>query len=296
MDGILCIDKPVGPTSFDVVREVRKKLKVKKVGHAGTLDPLASGLLVVCVGQGTKLVPYLMAGEKRYEVTVALGRETDTLDADGAVTREAPVPTLDVAWARVVLEGFVGEIHQLPPVYSALKRGGEPLYRKARRGEAVDLEKRPVQIHAIELVRLGEKAMWLDVSCGQGTYIRSLARDIALAIGTVGHVERLRRTSASGRSVQDAIPFDVLKSDQCRCEEALISLADAVSFLPKLVLSDAERTAVQHGQAIDASSPPKPDASSAPTPIRLLSEKGNLVAIAERAGDRLKTIRVFTSD
>ena len=205
MDGILLVDKPSGPTSFDVVRQTRKKSNQRKVGHAGTLDPLASGLLVVCLGQGTKLVPYLMAGDKRYKVRVKLGEETDTLDAEGEIVEVAPVPRVDESILRTELDRFVGTIEQLPPTYAAIKQDGEPLYRKARRGEKVSPKSRVVEIDDIEITDIESDAFELAVRCKKGTYIRSLARDVAYALGTVGHVTQLRRVSTSGFTVDDAL-------------------------------------------------------------------------------------------
>ena len=149
MDGILLIDKPSGPTSFEVIRAVRKSLRVRRVGHAGTLDPLASGLVVVCIGKGTRLVPYLMEGSKRYSAEITLGAFTDTDDTEGRVIDTAEVPKLSAAGVEEACARFIGKISQVPPVYSAIKRDGEALYKKARRGEAVTPEPREVEIFGI---------------------------------------------------------------------------------------------------------------------------------------------------
>ena len=167
MNGLILVDKPSGPTSFDVVRAVRRAANQRKVGHTGTLDPLASGLIVVCLGQGTKLVPFLMDSQKRYLAGVVLGAETDTDDALGEVTQEASVPELQRELLTSVLREFVGCIQQVPPMFSALKKNGEPLYRKARRGESVAPDAREVEINRLDLVRITDDGFDLDIRCGK---------------------------------------------------------------------------------------------------------------------------------
>ena len=285
MDGVLLIDKLVGITSFDVVRRVRKALNVRRVGHAGTLDPLASGLLVVCVGQATKLVPYLMDGNKQYRVTVTLGTGTDTLDSEGAVVETAAIPPFDEARLQSVLAAFIGDIDQVPPMFSALKRNGEALYKKARRGESVNLKPRVVRIDAIDIVETTPDTFTLNVTCGKGTYIRALARDIARDLGTVGHVSMLRRTSASGFAVTDATPLDTLEENAV---DRLIPLAGALPHLPRLILLEKQETAIRYGQAIQV------DVMESDGPVALVSGENALVAVAQATADGLvKPVRVF---
>ena len=185
MNGILNIDKPAGWTSHDVVAWVRGVLREKRVGHAGTLDPMATGVLLVCVGQATRVVEYLTAGQKIYRAEAQMGVTTDTYDADGQVVATAPVPSLTADDLRGALAGFVGEIQQRPPAYSAIKQGGEAAYRKARRGEAVELPVRLVMIQGIELLDWDPIAAKcnFEVRCGPGTYIRSLTYDLGQALG-----------------------------------------------------------------------------------------------------------------
>ena len=294
MDGILLIDKSSGPTSFDIVRTVRKRAGTRRVGHAGTLDPLASGLLAVCLGQGTKLVPYLMDGDKRYTVTVALGQETDTLDSEGEVVREAPVPIFDRADIRRAAASFVGMIPQVPPAYSAIKRDGEALYKKARRGEAVAIEPRTVRIDAIDVIAISRERISLDVTCGKGTYIRSLARDIAVSLGTVGHVTALRRTASSGFAVGDAHPDAVLDTPDWEVASHLVSMADALPTMPRCVLSEAEVRAVGFGQSLPSETASFSLADDGDDHVALVDGAGCLVAISRRSENGvLKIVRGF---
>ncbi len=203
--GVLPVDKPVGPTSFTMVRHVRRRLGIKKVGHAGTLDPFASGLLLVCVGRpATRRSDRLMAGRKRYIAEVRLGIETDTYDSEGAETARRPVPELDRHQLEECLQRFRGKIMQEPPPYSALKHKGKPLYYYARRGERVRKEPRPVVIHSLSLTGFEGERLFLDILCGKGTYIRSLAADIGRFLGCGGHLTALRRLASGNFSVEQA--------------------------------------------------------------------------------------------
>src|SRR5262245_5092343 len=185
MRGVLIVDKAEGPTSHDVVRLARRVFGTRAVGHAGTLDPMASGVLVLGIGEGTKLLAHLGADDKRYAARVTLGAETDTLDALGQVTARAPVPAgLDLAQVRTAAQGFLGTITQRAPEYSALKQGGEPLYARVRRGEAVTAPEREVMVHALAIESVGADSIQLTLHCGKGFYVRSLARDLARALGT----------------------------------------------------------------------------------------------------------------
>lgn len=204
-DGVLIVDKEEGETSFTVVRKVKKVLGVGKVGHAGTLDPFATGLLLVLVGQGTKLSPYLMAGEKTYLGTLTLGTETDTLDRTGRVTSVKPVPKLD---PRVVSErarGFVGDTEQTPPSFSALKVQGKRAYALARKGQAVTLQKRQVRVKEWTILSLDLPDVTFTVVCSSGTYVRSLAADLGRALGVGAHLKTLRRTAIGPFHVEDAL-------------------------------------------------------------------------------------------
>ncbi|MDJ0765037.1 MAG: tRNA pseudouridine(55) synthase TruB [Myxococcota bacterium] len=295
MDGVFLIDKPVGVTSFDVVRAVRRAANERKVGHAGTLDPLASGLLVVAMGQGTKLIPYLMAGTKRYVATISLGAETDTDDAEGKVIRRAPVPQIRGDVLGDVLLAFTGSIEQVPPRYSALKCNGEPLYRKARRGETVTPKARQVTIHSIDVISHGSEEIVLDVQCGKGTYIRSLARDLAQQLETAGHLSGLRRIASSGFCVEAAVALDRLKQSS-RSEiitNHALSLAEAVPLLPKVLVDAQAETRLCTGQAVpidDISGPVHKDEDSH---VGILNPEGHLFAVGLIDQQWIRPVRII---
>ena len=194
LDGLLLLDKPAGLSSNQALQRARLLFRAEKGGHTGALDPLATGLLPLCFGEATKIAGLLLGGRKAYEAGVALGRTTDTDDADGEVLRERPVPALDRARVEAALVPLTGRIRQRPPIFSALKQGGEPLYVKARRGETIEVPEREVEVDAIELLELDGDTLRLAVTCGSGTYIRSLARDLGEALGCGAHVTALRRT------------------------------------------------------------------------------------------------------
>ncbi|MFA6986416.1 MAG: tRNA pseudouridine(55) synthase TruB [Arenimonas sp.] len=193
LDGILLLDKPPGMSSNQALQRVRHLFRAEKAGHTGSLDPLATGLLPVCFGEATKIAGYLLGSDKAYEVEARLGSTTDTDDADGVLLRERPVPALDRTHVQAEMQAFVGRIHQRPPIYSALKQGGEPLYAKARRGEKIEVPEREVDVQAIELLSLDADRLRLRIRCGTGTYVRSIVRDLGEALGCGAHVTALRR-------------------------------------------------------------------------------------------------------
>ncbi len=194
LDGLLLLDKPAGLSSNQALQIARRLFRAEKGGHTGALDPLATGLLPLCFGEATKIAGLLLGGRKAYEAGITLGTVTDTDDADGTPLRRRPVPALDRDTVLRALAPFVGRISQRPPIYSALKQGGEPLYAKARRGEVIEVPEREVTVEAIDLLALDGDRLRLAVTCGSGTYIRSLARDLGEALGCGAHVDTLRRT------------------------------------------------------------------------------------------------------
>lgn len=297
LDGLFLIDKPCGPTSFDMVRTVRRAVGERKVGHAGTLDPLASGLLVICVGNGTKLVPYLMEGEKRYLARIALGKETETDDALGAVTAESVVPDLGRDAVEAALRGFVGTISQVPPVYSALKEGGEPLYKKARRKDAVSPKARDVTVYGIELVGMSAGELELDIRCKKGTYVRSLARDLGRALGTYGHIAALRRTSSSGFDISRALsPEELVKAaKEKRIEDLIVQLSDALLSFPRITLTDEELSCVRQGRELKSAGRCESFEVDDGAHLALLDGRGRLAAVAVLSGVAIKPVRVIMS-
>jgi tRNA pseudouridine55 synthase len=296
MDGVLLIDKPSGPTSFDVVRGVRRLVGERKVGHTGTLDPLASGLLVCCLGQGTKLVPYLMDSEKAYAADIALGSQTDTDDALGEIVESSPVPVIGEEALKAALVGFTGRIQQVPPVYSAIKVDGQPLYRRARRGEQVTPKTREVEIFGLAISGFDGKHLKLDVRCGSGTYIRSLARDLGRVLGTHGHLAGLRRLETGGFHVDDAVTLTRFEGQAGadRIETHLLPLAEAIRSMPKRKVDEHAAEKLSHGQrlALDQIAEEGTDLAENEL-VALIGPGGDLLAIAERESHGLHPIRVF---
>jgi tRNA pseudouridine55 synthase len=291
MDGIILIDKPAGPTSAEVVRKVKARIKPSRVGHLGTLDPFATGVLPILAGEATKLAPFLHDGEKHYQGLITLGAETDTLDATGAVIRIAPLPALDPARLREVAARFTGTIEQVPPVFSAIKRDGVPLYKLARRGDEVaPPPPRQVTITRIELTAAGPDSIRFSVVCTPGTYMRSLARDLGIALGSAAHLAELRRTRSGIFSIADTRPLsDVLMALERGEAAGAIGLCAALAAMPEIAAdADTERR-LRHGdsRALDRRVPP--DAKL----FKVVAD-GRLVAVAEATSRVTATIaRIF---
>ena len=281
MDGLLLIDKPGGISSHDIVQAVRRAAGQRKVGHAGTLDPLATGLILVALGRATRTLEYLLARDKRYEAELHLGQRTDSYDADGEIvsTHDGPLP--DQATIDVQLTAFRGEILQKPPIYSALKRRGEALYKKARRGETVELEARPVTIYELTLSDWSPPYLTLHVHCAKGTYIRSLAHDLGEALGVGAHLSGLRRTAIGDFSLAQATPLAAIRAaDPATLRGWLLPLGAGLSHLPSFPVDEAAHLALSRGQSLDG-----PLLSQA-GPVRALDAAGNLVAIVRWRADR----------
>lgn len=286
--GVLPLDKPVGPTSHDMVARVRRGLGTRRVGHTGTLDPFASGLLLLCLGPATRLAEYLTALPKRYAAVMRLGSGTDTDDATGQEIRASEAwRELSEPAIRAAFETQVGEILQVPPQYSAKKVAGERMYAAARRGEAIEAEPVRVTIMAIRVLRLDLPDVEFEVDCSSGTYIRAIARDVGEALGVGGHLSELRRTRVGRFDVGEALPSDLLDDHQA-ARERLVSPAAAVAHLPSRRLDERELTAIGHGQAVAAGGGLPMGGS-----VALLDPAGELAAIAERQGDVLRPRKVF---
>jgi tRNA pseudouridine55 synthase len=287
-NGVLPVDKPEGPTSHDVVARVRRALRTRAVGHTGTLDPFASGLLLVCAGPATRLAEYLTGLTKTYVATLRLGATTDTDDLTGetiggsdawrSVTREQ---------IEAALRAQVGTIEQLPPLYSAKKVDGERMYAAARRGEQVERKPSTVTIHAIRLLGIDLPDVEFEVECGAGTYIRAIARDAGGALGVGGHLRTLRRTRVGPHSVERAVPLDQL-DDEARVKAAMLTPLEAVAHLPRARVDEDGIAALRFGRAVPAA----PDVPAV-GPVALASEGGTLLAIAERNGELLQPRKVF---
>jgi tRNA pseudouridine55 synthase len=285
--GVLPIDKPAGPTSHDVVATARRALGIRRIGHTGTLDPFASGLLLLCLGTATRLAEYLTSLRKRYVATIRLGQQTDTDDLQGRVIHQSGAWTAfgpDDVMAAVARQH--GDIDQLPPRYSAKKIAGERMYAAARRGDAVAAEPVRISIYTIEMTRFDPPDVEIELECSSGTYVRAIARDIGADLGVGAHLTALRRTHIGAYAVTDALALADLRVETAA--ERLIPPADAVAHLPRLSLSEVDLALIRFGAAV-----PLPDDFAASGPIAVLSETGALVAIGEAAGDTLRPRKVF---
>jgi tRNA pseudouridine55 synthase len=288
MDGVLVIDKPKGPTSFDVVRQVRSLLKVKKVGHTGTLDPMATGVLPLCLGEATKVAGYITESDKAYDAVVRLGAETDTQDAEGKVVAEAPVPPLTTARLEEVLGRFRGTFEQVPPMYSAVKVGGKRLYELARAGEEVERAARQVTVYELLLRDFSATHLTLSVRCSKGFFVRTLAYDVGRALGCGAHLEALRRTHSGPFTLDQALPLvevvELVKQPEALARR-LLPLAEALVDLPAVRVSEAEAERVSHGVPLEA--------PQQPGRVRVVGPTGALLAVAEVVRGRLRYLRVL---
>jgi tRNA pseudouridine55 synthase len=292
MDGIILIDKPAGITSAEVVRRIKARVKPDRVGHLGTLDPFATGVLPIMVGEATKLAPMIEGGEKVYQGVIKLGVETDTLDRDGKVVREAPVPEIqDAALAAVTLQ-FTGKFEQVPPVFSAIKRAGVRMYTLARKGDIESIE--PPPLRCVEIKQLSMQLVSADeirftAVCSPGTYARSLARDIGVALGTVAHLIELRRTRSGNFAIEDAFPLEDALTIARDTPDRAIGLRDAIPDLAELEVDADLAKLLRNGdpRALEGRIP-------ANTEMFKVIHEGHLIAVA-KATSRVTAIivRVF---
>jgi tRNA pseudouridine55 synthase len=257
VDGIILLDKPEGLSSNQALSQVKHLLGARKAGHTGALDPLATGLLPLCFGEATKVSGWLLDADKSYVAVAELGRVTDTGDQEGRTLSEAPVPRLDDSLMAALTERFTGEIAQVPPMFSALKRGGQPLYRLARKGIEVEREPRNVTIHRLVLRLLDRTHLELEVDCSKGTYIRSLVGDIGQVIGCGATVQSLRRTRHGAFGIKHLWTLEQIRQRiQAEGPEAmdseLLSADDALPFLPALALDESSVEAVRQGRWVEA--------------------------------------------
>lgn len=270
--GVVVIDKPGGMTSFAVVKRVKQGLGVRKAGHTGTLDPLATGVLPVCVGEATKIAALLTAGDKVYAGTAMLGLETDTLDITGEVVKQQGAEGLDRDQVSMVVGELVGKQLQVPPAYSAVRSGGERAYARARRGEEVDLEPREIEVRRFELTGWDPPSFELLVECSKGTYVRSLVAEVGLRLGCGATLTALRRLRSGPFGLDQAVALADLSG-----ELELVSPDQALSHLPAVDLDQREVDLVTHGQPVVR---PQEGLPSTPGPLRLRFES-ELVALGE---------------
>ena len=254
LDGIVLLDKPQGLSSNQALQRVRHLFRAEKAGHTGSLDPLATGLLPVCLGEATKIAGILLGKNKAYETVAKLGVTTDTDDADGQVIIERSVPLLDEKNIEILLQSFIGKIQQRPPIYSALKQGGEPLYAKARRGEIIDVPLREVNVESIQITHLDTNEISLRIVCGSGTYIRSIVRDLGELLGCGAHVSALRRLWVAPFLEPQMVTLDQLQALAEQGDDALLPLVlpieTGLSGWPVLCLDEAQIKRFGQGQRL----------------------------------------------
>ncbi|MFZ5919078.1 MAG: tRNA pseudouridine(55) synthase TruB [Chloroflexota bacterium] len=280
LTGILNINKPKGPSSHDVVDAIRRAARVRRVGHAGTLDPLATGVLLVCLDQATRVSQYLMDSIKVYHARIRLGQTTNTDDAEGQIVAQTPLPDhLEPSHIRQALADFVGQIEQVPPQYAAIKKNGAPLYKLARQGVAVELPPRQVTIHTIDLLEWQPPHLVIDIRCGPGTYVRALARDLGARLGCGGHLSELVRTQSGHFAVQDAIELDDalgrLRQPDTGLENMLHPIDAALADLPCLRVDAETEKRLRQGQQIHG------PAATAVEQRRVYGPDGVLIAIVQ---------------
>lgn len=286
VNGILVMDKPGGMSSFDVVRRVRSALKIKKVGHTGTLDPLATGVLPLCLGEATKIAGLLQADDKAYLGTALLGVETDTLDVEGQVLAEADPSGVTEDQVRQIMTTFQGVQQQVPPAFSAIHKDGKRAYELARRGEKVDLPPREVHVHALELSRWEPPRFDLLLECSKGTYVRSLVRDMGQALGCGATLAGLRRLRSGAFELESAVPLDELRDRLRDGALPLVSMDQALAHLPVVEVTPAQAAGIRQGQPADVE-PPEGDAL-----IRIRCED-QLVALGHGMAGKVWPKRVF---
>jgi len=283
--GFLVVDKPKGMTSHDVVAKVRRGIGIKRIGHAGTLDPMATGVLILCIGAATRLSEYVMGSQKVYTATVRLGVETDSYDADGIIVATTDTNHLTPAMIESALQHFQGAVDQVPPMYSAIKQGGKKLYELARQGEEVERAARQIWI-SVWLLALSLPDVQIEVTCSPGTYIRSIAHDLGERLGVGGHLTALRRVRSG--SLDNPVSWDVLTEAMVNgtWQRYLIDETTALSNLPALLLDDQQAQAILHGRTILCN-------DTGLDPLCRAYGYGRFIAILQRNTDRWQPVKVF---
>lgn len=294
MTGLLLVDKPVGMTSHDVVDRIRRIAGTRRVGHTGTLDPGATGLLIICIGAATRLSEHLTGLDKTYEGIMRLGVTSDSYDLDGVVSEASEVPALSVEEIQQACAQFTGDIEQVPPMVSAVKVGGERLYRKARKGEVVERPSRPITVHEFKVLQYAPPDVSVRVCCTRGTYVRSLCHDVGEVLGCGALLASLRRTFVGRYSIEDAATLEVLAEDNV-LRERLLRMDDALD-LPEVVIGALGQRLVTSGNSLS------PRDLNKPCPVlegwvQIKSERGKLLALgtaeATAMGVKVHPKRVF---
>jgi tRNA pseudouridine55 synthase len=276
VSGVLVVDKPIGLTSHDIVQIIRRGTGIRRAGHTGTLDPRASGVLVVLLGPAVRLSEYVSASDKRYQATIHLGSSTDTYDSEGTITNSSPADHINEDEFNEILETFVGEMEQVPPPYSAVKVKGRKAYEIAREGEEIELAPRIVNVYSLEILEWAPPEVVVDVYCSSGTYVRSLANDLGKALGTGAHLVGLRRTKSGRFTLRDAVPMRRLQDafEAGNWYRYLIPAAEALADWPAIELDADEVELIRHGHRVPCEIGQKGLA-------RGVSEQGDLVALLE---------------
>lgn len=304
MDGVLIVDKPIGPTSFDVVRRVRALGRGKKAGHTGTLDPMASGVLPVCLGDATKIASFITEGDKEYEGVVKLGVETDSYDATGKVIAETPATGLKLDEVERAVAAMQGEYWQTPPMFSAVKVGGKRLYELARKGEEIERRPRKVNLYRIELRRYdaATQQATVFVHCSKGTYVRSIAHELGEALGVGGHLTALRRLRSGPFSLDRAVPLPVILDlvASGRAEELarfVVPMGEALAELPEARLDEVRARKVGFGMVLGSRDLEGSGLGAQPdgTRVRVTGPDGRLLAVAEQKLGTLRYVRVLVT-
>ncbi len=288
MDSVIVIDKPGGMTSHDVVEKLRKLFQIRRVGHVGTLDPMATGVLPVCLGKATRLAEYLQAGQKEYVAGLRLGTVTDTQDITGKVIQEVAIDwsTEEIkSRFRKIIGHFTGEIDQIPPMFSALKRKGRPLYELAREGKEVDRESRSIRIESIQIESIRPPEVQFRVVCSTGTYVRTLCHDMGALLGPGGCLSALRRTRSGHFEESHAIPLAELRRENSK--SFCLTPAEALRHLPSLTADATMCDQLRHGQRIEAQAAPVGQV------IVVLTQEGTLAAVGRQQETCIQPEKVF---
>jgi len=283
LDAILLLDKPVGISSNGALQRAKRLFRAKKAGHTGSLDNLAEGLLPICFGEGTKLAGYLLESDKVYQTVAQLGITTTTGDAEGEVLTEKPIPNLSIEQIKVVLNSFMGEQEQIPPMFAALKHAGQPLYKLARKGITIDREPRCITIYDLQLLDFKNIFLTLRVGCSKGTYIRTLVEDIGAVLGCGAHVRQLRRMSVG--KWDQMIDFQTLENTE-NIDQFLLPLSNALPQLPQLDLSEENALRLQQGKIVTLE-------NALPNGLIKVFQKSAFLGLGEIEEQVLKVKRLF---
>ena len=288
VDGILLLDKPLGISSNAALQKVRYLYNAKKAGHTGSLDPLATGVLPICFGQASKVTPYLLDADKSYRCIAQLGITTTTGDKEGDVLQEREVTSFNEKEVETVLEAFRGDVQQIPPMYSALKHNGQPLYKLARQGIDIKRKPRDVTIHELVLIEKSEDTIMLDVRCSKGTYIRTLAQDIGETLGFGAHLSMLRRTHVSPFNCEKLYTIEDIEklAEDGKLEEALLPIDTALQELPSLKLNEAETKLMRNGIKVKKADTPNADM------IRLYNQNDTFIGIGKQSKNENDEIQI----